>query len=50
MHTAKVYAADTNNNWNNSLQYHNFEVWGKANITDSSLTPSTINLSNSTLI
>ncbi|MBN2014262.1 MAG: hypothetical protein JW778_03690, partial [Candidatus Altiarchaeota archaeon] len=41
-HSAKIYAKDLNNNWNNTLQYLTFFVYGQADITDSSLSNSTI--------
>ncbi|RLJ04379.1 MAG: hypothetical protein DRP18_04785, partial [Candidatus Aenigmatarchaeota archaeon] len=49
-HVAKIYAADEQDNWNNTLQYLNFTVWGMAEITDGILEPSTINVTNSTKI
>ncbi|RLB76666.1 MAG: hypothetical protein DRH24_17495, partial [Deltaproteobacteria bacterium] len=49
-HVAKIYAADEQGNWNNTLQYLNFTVWGMAEVTQGSLNPSTINVTNSTQI
>ncbi|RLJ04641.1 MAG: hypothetical protein DRP18_04460, partial [Candidatus Aenigmatarchaeota archaeon] len=34
-HIAKIYAADLNQNWNNSLKYLDFWVWGWAHVEDS---------------
>ena len=41
-HSAKIYAKDLNNNWNDTLQYLTFLVYGQAHITNSSLSNSTI--------
>ncbi len=32
-HSVKIYTKDQNNNWNDSLPYKNFYVWGKSNLT-----------------
>ncbi len=41
-HKVKIYSADLNSNWNTTLPYLTFEVWGWANISESSLNPPTI--------
>ncbi|OYT53501.1 MAG: hypothetical protein B6U72_05535, partial [Candidatus Altiarchaeales archaeon ex4484_2] len=36
-HKVKIYAADLNTNWNNTLPYFSFDVWGWSSVTDSHL-------------
>ncbi|RLF36859.1 MAG: hypothetical protein DRN08_00535 [Thermoplasmata archaeon] len=48
IHKFKFYVNDSFGNWNNSLWYLNFTVWGWASITNSSLNPSSILQGNST--
>ncbi len=43
-HVAKIYAADIFGNWNGTLQYLDFYVWGIANITSMELSKQTVSL------
>ena len=49
-HSAKIYASDEQQNWNNTLQYLNFTVYGIAEITDGNLNDSTIDIGGSVKI
>ncbi|RKY41417.1 MAG: hypothetical protein DRP85_06410, partial [Candidatus Makaraimicrobium thalassicum] len=49
-HKVKIYSADLNSNWNTTLPYLTFEVWGWANISESSLNPTTIIQGNTTVM
>ena len=42
VHSAKIYAADIAGNWNNTLGYLNYTVWGNAQVTGGSINASTI--------
>ncbi len=42
-HEVKIYAADLNMNWNNTLDYLTFTVWGWSSVADSYLDNYTIN-------
>ena len=50
IHQVTIEAEDESNNWNSSLDPVNLTVWGLAQVTSSSLSVSTINVTNSTLI
>ncbi len=49
-HVAKLYAADEQDNWNQSLEYLNFTVWGLAQVVSSSITDTLLNLSDNTTL
>jgi len=49
-HVAKLYAADDQDNWNKSLKYFNFTIWGLARVSSSSITKTVLNLSDSTTL
>jgi len=42
VHKVKIYAADMNSNWNNTLSYLDLDVYGLASVVDSNLTNDTI--------
>jgi len=49
-HSVKIYASDEQGNWNGTLSYLNFKVWGMAEVTSGSLNSSTINVSDTVKI
>jgi len=49
-HVVKIYASDEKDNWNGSLPYISFYVWGLARITDGSLNATMISVGESVKI
>ena len=49
-HMSKIYAADEKGNWNGTLPYLNFTVWGLARVSDGHLNSSTIDVGDSVMI
>ena len=41
-HSLKIYSSDLNDNWNDTLPYLTFEVWGWSSVPSSSINPSTV--------
>ena len=49
-HAVKIYSKDPFNNWNNSLDYLNFNVYGLAYVKDMAVNDSTPNLNDKVLV